>query len=140
MFEKGKIEPSQEGSQTIVGTSVKLKGNLRSDGDIIIDGIVSGELKTKGSVIIGKNANILANIKARNVSVAGIVQGNIEAAERLEISETGKVIGDLAATVLSIAPGAVFSGKSQMVDAHRETPESEVETEEVVEEKEEAVK
>lgn len=135
MFEKGKVEvSSQEGAQTIVGTSVKLKGNLKSDHDIIIDGIVSGEVRTKGSVVIGKNANILANIKARNVSVAGIVQGNVEVADRLEISESGKVIGDIAASVLSIAAGAVFSGKSVMTDSHREVTE-EPEVEEIPEEK-----
>jgi cytoskeletal protein CcmA (bactofilin family) len=121
MFEKQKIEGIKaEGAETIVGTSVKLKGNLKSDGDIIIDGIVTGELKTKGSVIIGKNANIIANIKAKDVVISGAVQGNIEATDRLDITETGKVVGDIAANVLSIAAGALFTGSSKMNDNHRE--------------------
>lgn len=121
MFEKQKSEGVKaEGAETIVGTSVKLKGNLKSDGDIIIDGIVTGELKTKGSVIIGKNANIIANIKAKDVIISGAVQGNIEAIDRLEITETGRVVGDISSNVLSIAAGALFSGSSKMNDSHRE--------------------
>jgi cytoskeletal protein CcmA (bactofilin family) len=122
MFEikKSEIVVNEGAAETIVGTSVKLKGNLKSDGDIIVDGVVAGEIKTKGSVKIGKNANIIASIKAKNVSVSGIVQGNIEVSDRLELLETGKVLGDISANVLSIAAGAVFTGKSQMNDTHKE--------------------
>jgi cytoskeletal protein CcmA (bactofilin family) len=140
MFEskKSEIMVNEGAAETIVGTSVKLKGNLKSDGDIIVDGVVAGEIKTKGSVKIGKNANIIANIKAKNVSISGVVQGNIEVSDRLELSETGKVLGDISANVLSIAAGAVFTGKSQMNDAHKEItsePTAELEgPEETVEE------
>jgi cytoskeletal protein CcmA (bactofilin family) len=121
MFDKGKIEGiKSEGAETIVGTSVKLKGNLKSDGDIIIDGIVSGELKTKGSVIIGPNASVVASIRAKDVTVSGAVQGNIEATDRLELTETGRVIGDISANVLSISAGAIFTGNSKMNDTHKE--------------------
>lgn len=128
MFEKGKIEiPRSDGAaETVVGTSVKLKGNLKSDGDIIVDGVVTGEIKTKGSVIVGPNANIVAGVKAKNISVSGAIQGNVEASDKLEITETGRIIGDIAANVLSIAPGAVFTGKSQMSDQHAEMSEIEL--------------
>lgn len=121
MFDASKpVTVKNDGAETIVGTSVKLKGNLNSTGDIIVDGSVSGELKTKGSVVVGPNANILANVKAQNVQVSGMVQGNIEASDKIQITETGRVMGDIAANVLSIAPGAVFSGNSKMNDTHRE--------------------
>jgi cytoskeletal protein CcmA (bactofilin family) len=121
MFNDSKpVSVKSEGAETIVGTSVKLKGNLHSSGDIIVDGSVSGELKTKGSVIVGPNANILANIKAQNVQISGMVQGNIEASDKIQITETGRVVGDISAAVLNIAPGAIFSGNSKMNDTHRE--------------------
>lgn len=123
MFEKQRSEAvtvEKGGAETIVGTSVKLKGNLKSDCDITIDGIVTGEIKTKGSVIIGKNANIVASVRAKNISVSGAVQGNVEATDRLEVTETGRILGDISANVLSIAPGAVFTGKSQMAEIHKE--------------------
>lgn len=137
MFEKPRgemVTVEKGGAETIVGTSVKLKGNLKSDGDITVDGIVTGEIKTKGSVIVGKNANIVASMKAKNISISGTVQGNIEATDKLEITETGKVLGDVTSNVLSISPGAVFTGKSQMAEVQKEiVPEVVPEVEPVIE-------
>ena len=116
MFEKKDGEGFSGAVETIVGTSVKLKGNLKSDGDITIDGSVNGEIKTKGTVNIGPNAHVIANVKAKKVTIAGTVQGNIEATERLTIAETGRIYGDIIANVLSISPGAIFTGKSTMME------------------------
>ncbi len=139
MFEKGRDEIVKPGgSETIVGASVKLKGNLRSDGDILIEGVVTGDLKTKGSVRVGENANVIANVKAENVAVSGSVQGNVEVKDRLEISSTGRVLGDISANVLSIAPGAVFTGKCMMPESPRDEsaqPTPEIEEVEVANEK-----
>ena len=140
MFEKGRDEIVKPGaSETIVGASVKLKGNLRSDGDILIEGIVTGDIKTKGSVKVGESASVIAGVKAENIVISGNVQGNIEVSDKLEITPTGRVIGDISANVLSIAPGAVFTGKCSMPDVPQKenaielTPEIE-EIEEVKEE------
>lgn len=146
MFEKTKTQPtvvnvSTHSAETIVGTSVKLKGNLKSEGDIFVDGVVAGEIRTKGSVKIGPNANVIAAIKAKNVSVSGSVQGNVEASDRLEITQTGRVLGDIAASVLSISAGAVFSGKSTMADNRKEVVKEPVmEVEEKPEEEKEQEK
>ncbi len=123
MFEKKDELHLEEGNsaETIVGTSVKLKGNLISNGDITIDGHVAGDIKTKSGVFIGPNANILANIKAKDIEISGIVQGNIEAKDKLEISETGKVFGDIAASILVVSPGAIFTGKCAMVEPKYES-------------------
>lgn len=127
-------------AETIVGTSVKLKGNLQSNGDITVDGSVNGEIKTKGTVNIGPNANVIANVKAKKVTVAGTVQGNIEAVERLTITETGRVYGDIIANLLSISAGAIFTGKSAMVEKVKEpTIEPVAEKEEVEEKSKEAI-
>jgi cytoskeletal protein CcmA (bactofilin family) len=123
MFEKGKSQTTthtgSHATETIVGSSVKLKGNLRSDGPIKIYGVLTGEVKTKDAVIIGPEANIIASVKARNIKISGTVQGNVEATDRLEITETGRVLGDISANVLSISPGALFTGKCQMGERSR---------------------
>ena len=121
MFEKKEEMVSNGVAETIVGTSVKLIGNLRSDGDITIDGSVNGEVKTKGVVTIGPNAQVIANVKAKKVVVSGTVQGNIEAIERLTLTETGRVYGDIVANVLSISAGAIFTGKSNMMEKIKQT-------------------
>jgi cytoskeletal protein CcmA (bactofilin family) len=136
MFEKGREEIVKTGSsETIVGASVKLKGNLRSDGDIIIEGMVTGDLKTKGSIKIGEMASVVANVQAENIVISGNVQGNINIKEKLEITSTGRVIGDISASILSISPGAVFTGNAKMPDQHKEervAPKAEIEEIELI--------
>ncbi len=144
MFEKKEDFPSVDNKsvETIVGESVKLKGNLKSDGDVIINGSVSGDVRTKASVKVGIHANVVASIKAANVQISGVVQGNIDAKDTLQISETGKVYGDIQAGVLVVSPGALFSGKCSMIETKREIElEPVLETEEEPEpEKEESGK
>ena len=123
MFEKkDDFTPTMDGQniETIVGSSVKLKGNLKSDGDININGHVSGDIRTKASVQIGGSANVIASIKAKNVYVSGMVQGNVETTDTLQISETGRIYGDIQAGILVVSPGAVFSGKCTMSETKKE--------------------
>ena len=137
VFDKHDEVHATGAAETVVGTSVKLKGNLRSDGDITVDGSVNGEIKTKGTVNLGPNAHIIANVQAKNVNIAGTVQGNVSASERLSISESGRVYGDISASILAISAGAVFTGKSTMAEVV-EQPEIELtlETEEIIAEPE----
>jgi cytoskeletal protein CcmA (bactofilin family) len=130
MFDKKEEAVMNSGaSETIVGTSVKLKGNLKSEGDITIDGSVNGEIKTKGTVNVGPNAHIVATVvQAKNVNISGTVQGNIVTSERLNIAESGRVYGDISANILTISAGAIFSGKSTMSEAVIQ-PEIELTTE-----------
>lgn len=116
MFDKKEEFIPTGAAETVVGTSVKLKGTLKSDGDITVDGSVNGEIKTKGTVTIGPNANIIANVHAKNVNISGTVQGNVVATDKLSLSESGRVYGDISANILSISAGALFSGKSTMAE------------------------
>ena len=116
-------------SETIVGNSVKLRGTLKSESNIKIEGKLNGEIKTKGDVIVAQTAEIDAKISAKNITVSGNVNGNIEASEQLEITESGKVFGDIIAHVLSIKPGAIFSGKCTMEVKSLEETEPEIEPE-----------
>ncbi|MCL5094161.1 MAG: polymer-forming cytoskeletal protein [Patescibacteria group bacterium] len=116
MFDKKMEFEESKGAETIVGASVKLKGTLKSDGNITINGSVSGEIITKADVSVGGSADLKANIAARNINISGIIQGNIKAENELRITETGKVYGDIQVKTLNIASGAVFSGKSIMLE------------------------
>lgn len=120
MFEnkKDEIEGITE-AETVVGASVKLKGNLKSDGNITVNGSVSGEIKTKANVNIGSGAEVRASVTAKSVVVSGVVQGNINAEDQLSITDTGKVYGDINVGILSIAPGALFTGKCLMPEEEK---------------------
>ncbi len=102
------------GAETVIGAGVRLKGTLLSDSDIVIDGKLDGEIKAAGNVTVGVNAVIRADIKGTNVSVAGHVKGNIEASGETQITETGKVTGNITTGTLAIEAGAIFSGMTKM--------------------------
>jgi cytoskeletal protein CcmA (bactofilin family) len=104
---------------TIVGKDTEFKGTLNSSGLIRIDGKVDGEISHQGDVVIGETGHVTATIRARNVTVAGTVNGNIEATGRLELLASARVLGDLTVTALVISEGAMFKGTSEMKAAEK---------------------
>lgn len=101
-------------ADTIISAAVKVEGDLTSDGNIIVDGKVDGTISTKANLMVGEKATILANVKALNAKVAGRVKGNLEVIEKLELTPTSKIDGDVMAKVLIVAEGAQLNGKLQM--------------------------
>ena len=102
------------GSETIIGASVRLKGNLSSDGDITVDGRMIGNVKSGGHVNIGVNAQVVGDINATSVSVSGRLEGNIKALDSTQITESGQVVGDIDTSRIEIGMGGVFIGVSKM--------------------------
>ncbi len=101
--------------ETVIGPSVKVKGDFNGQGNIIVEGIVDGSIKTNGSLEIGKTAKITANVEAKQSKIGGHVTGNIKTKGFLEITATAKIFGDIEASGLSIERGAVFNGKCVMI-------------------------
>jgi len=114
MFKQTEKNVSDKEVETVIGSSVKVKGDFIGKGNVIVEGIVKGSLKTDRNLQVGVNAQIFANIVASNILIAGEVTGNIHAKEMLELTKTAKVTGDIKAQVVSVAPGAFFNGKSEM--------------------------
>lgn len=102
------------GNETMIGTGVRVKGNLSSEHDIVIDGTLTGNVKTKGAITVGVNAHVSGNLTARDVGVAGQLHGDVKAANQTTIAETGRVIGSITTTHLTIAHGGIFVGASTM--------------------------
>lgn len=100
--------------ETIVGRNTQFKGTVSGAGNIRIDGSLEGEIEGEGNVIVGEMGEVVANVKARNVLISGLVRGNVQAAEKLEILNSGKLYGDVSAAILSVSEGAVFKGNSNM--------------------------
>ncbi|PKM91219.1 hypothetical protein CVU82_04190 [Candidatus Falkowbacteria bacterium HGW-Falkowbacteria-1] len=111
MFKKdGKFENFNE-AETIIGESVLVKGNFESNGNIIINGSLEGEIKTKGSVLVGEKSKINANISAEEMMVKGQINGNLLILGYLAIGETAKILGDIECSQISIEKGAEINGK-----------------------------
>lgn len=124
-----------EQSDTIVGANVELQGSLRNRGPIHIHGKVTGDISSDSLIVIGETAVVLGPINARQVDVAGKVEGAINAEEQIELQPKSFVKGDLTCSRLSIKPGATFVGKSNMQEPHAGHGGSAAAGEEVVEKK-----
>lgn len=107
---------------TLIGKEVLVEGILKSEGDIQINGYFKGEIATIKDVVIAERAKVKADIKADNVYVAGEVDGNIAATQRLEILETGRVNGNVTSQALSIEPGGILKGSSAMKETEENEP------------------
>ncbi|MFH0905204.1 MAG: polymer-forming cytoskeletal protein [bacterium] len=119
---------------TIIGHGVKVEGTLQTAGDIQINGEFKGKLITQGDVVIGEHAVVEADINGQNVYVAGEVVGDVNAIDKLEILETGKISGNVSSSALSVQPGGILMGSSAMHETENEKPEMDP-TYEVEEEK-----
>lgn len=101
-------------AETIVGPSVKIQGDLNSEGNIKIEGQVSGKIKTSQSLFVIPGAKIAADVLAGNAVIGGEVQGNLKVSGHLILQSTAKILGDIVCAVLRMEDGAQFSGKCTM--------------------------
>jgi len=104
-------------AETVVGPSVKIQGDLNSEGNIRIEGSVAGKIKTTQSVHVGEAAKIAADIHAGNAIIAGDIQGNLKIEGNLILQSTARIAGDISCVVLRVEDGAQFSGKCSMQGA-----------------------
>lgn len=104
--------------ETIVGATVKIEGDLVSEGDIKVDGLVAGKIKTSKNLYVGPMAKIEADVEAGNAILAGVVKGDVKIKDNLLIQETGKISGNISCSRLAIAEGAHFSGSCTMPETN----------------------
>ena len=100
---------------TRLGTDTNLKGTLRFTESVEISGTLEGKIIADGFLYIKEGASITADIRARDIIVGGMVHGNIEATEKLEILATGKNYGNVRTARFRVADGVVFEGKCEML-------------------------
>lgn len=95
---------------TLIGNGSSIKGNLKVNGFVRIDGDVDGNLETDGNVIIGENARIHGDIKAKSIIVGGIILGNIIAENSVKLSVNSVVVGDVLSHSIQIDETAIIHG------------------------------
>jgi cytoskeletal protein CcmA (bactofilin family) len=101
----------------ILSSDVEIKGSIKFQKELLIDGKVEGEINSDGVLTIGENADIRGEVKTKSITVYGKVQGNITVAERCELTSRCTLQGDLKAARLVIEEGATFIGKSEVTSA-----------------------
>jgi len=104
-------------AETVVGPSVKIQGDLNSEGNIRIEGQVMGKVNTSQSLFVNKDAHITADILAGNAVIGGEVKGNLKISGHLILQGSAHINGDIACSVLRVEDGAQFTGKCVMGSA-----------------------
>ena len=104
----------ESNSVNLIGSGTTIEGDIKSTGDVRIDGILIGSINTKGKLVIGATGSIDGEIVCQNADVSGGIKGKITVTELLSLKATAKITGDIIANKLAIEPGANFSGTCSM--------------------------
>jgi cytoskeletal protein CcmA (bactofilin family) len=105
---------AEHAGKDVLSSDVEIKGSIKFQKELLIDGKVEGEINSDGVLTIGENADIRGEIKTKSITVYGKVHGNITVAERCELKSRCVLQGDLKAARLVIEEGATFIGKSEV--------------------------
>ena len=105
---------AEHSGKDVLSSDVEIKGSIKFQKELLIDGKVEGEINSDGVLTIGENADIRGEIKTKSITVYGKVHGNITVAERCELKSKCTLQGDLKAARLVIEEGATFIGKSEV--------------------------
>jgi len=97
-----------------IGVGTEITGDVTTNSDIRFDGVLNGNLKTKGKVVIGETGAVKGEIVCKNSVLEGKVEGKISVAELLTLKATSNLKGDIITRRLAIEPGAKFSGNCSM--------------------------
>ena len=114
-----------ENSSARIGKSIVICGEVKGGEDLIVDGRVEGTITlAENRLTIGPNANVAADLSAKDVLIQGHVQGNIVATGRVELRAGCSVEGDIRALRLAVEDNAVFRGKVDLTQTAAKAPES----------------
>lgn len=101
-------------SMTQIAMGSFFEGLLKGSPNVMIDGQLAGEIKTSGTVKIGSSGKVKASVRARTILVAGGVEGDLTADERIELEASARVAGNLLAPRILIKDGASLQGSVEM--------------------------
>jgi cytoskeletal protein CcmA (bactofilin family) len=101
-------------NNTVVGQSILISGKLTGDEDLTVRGRVEGELTLSRTLIVEPTGVVKANVAVKNAIVSGVVVGNINATESVELTREGRMVGDIHAPRVIIVDGASFRGRVDM--------------------------
>jgi cytoskeletal protein CcmA (bactofilin family) len=95
---------------TVIANDTKFKGTITCREQLMVAGVVEGDIDCGGIVWVAKKGKVYANVYARKVIVEGEINGNIESAEYVELKSEGRLVGNLHAAKIRMAPGCYFDG------------------------------
>lgn len=122
MRRRFKQGPDEQVKEKVLDVDASMQGTLsfKDPVNLRINGRFEGKLNTKGTLMIGENADVNAEIQGEHITVAGRVRGNIRASKELKLISPASVVGNIETIVLSVAEGAVIDGNIKMTGANKD--------------------
>lgn len=102
--------------QTVIGSTIVIDGELRSNEDISIQGTIKGKVETTADLFVEASGTIDAEVNTRSIEIHGTIVGNVRASDKYELMREGRVTGDVSAPRVVIADGAKFKGHIDMAE------------------------
>ena len=103
----------------VLGKGAHIRGRIAGDGDLRVEGAISGDVALKGDLTVTDGAEVVADVEARAVVVEGAIEGDISATSTVAIRASARVSGAIRGSSISIEEGANVSGR---IDAEFELP------------------
>ena len=118
MFTKDKDSMISEkgfaNSATLISPGTVLRGDVKSENDLRIDGTIHGNVISSSKIVVGPSGFIEGNIQGNQADITGKVQGNIAVKDLLQLRGQSNVDGNISAGKLQVDPSDIFNGKCQM--------------------------
>ena len=114
---KRNIPDSANGAVTYVAPGTKIVGNLTGEGAYIFCGEIEGECDINGPVTVAEGSHWKGAIRATDIVLAGTVEGDVTAKQRVEIAGTARISGSLRGSSIIVAEGAVIEGDVSITQA-----------------------
>ncbi len=108
------IETDTGATVNLISQGTEITGDIRSAGDIRVDGTLIGNLITRGKVVIGPTGKVKGEVECKNSEVSGMIEGKITVTQLLNLKTSSKINGTIVTNKLSIEPGALFTGNCAM--------------------------
>ena len=99
---------------SIIGPDLEIKGDINIKGDLLIYGSINGNIDCSGTVTTAKGSMVKGYIKTSNADVSGTIEGNLVAKDKVSLSSSSNLLGDLSASILIVEQGAAFNGLCKM--------------------------
>jgi cytoskeletal protein CcmA (bactofilin family) len=121
IFKRRTIDNLKTEEATVITTGVYLDGAIKGTADVILHGVLEGNIQLSGMLVLGKSGKIRGKIDARNVVIEGDFEGIIKATEKVEIRDGGKFKGDIFTATIAVSENAYFEGNVKMEVEDRES-------------------
>ncbi|MGI9265467.1 MAG: bactofilin family protein [Gammaproteobacteria bacterium] len=107
-------DKTRDTNSSVLGPTLKFKGELTADEDLLIQGQVAGTIKHSSSLTIGEGGSVKADVAAEYIVVEGRVKGDLKGSKCVKIRQSAKIDGNVISPSVSLVEGATFNGKIDM--------------------------